>query len=218
MPIKLSIVIPTYNRRHVLERTLPTMLAQDFPPNQWEMVVVVDGGTDDTVDYLRALRPACELKILEQPNQGQAAASNAGAKIAAGELVLLMDDDILCDNTLVAGHVSAHENRPACVVFGNVLYSRDSYSNLASELARTYAEVNADRMARQGGPRSPFEVWLFSNCSMPRDLFVRAGGYDSNLTRAHDDELAIRLWKMRVPFHFEQGLVCHHFYTKTSRD
>ena len=53
--IRISVIIPTYNRRHVLERTLPGVLAQDFPPQDYEVIVVMDGSTDGTAELLREL-------------------------------------------------------------------------------------------------------------------------------------------------------------------
>ncbi len=78
-------MIPTYNRREILARTLPTVFRQDFPADQCEIVIVVDGSTDGTAEMLRSLEPPCALRILEQPNRWRAAARNAGWRAARGE-------------------------------------------------------------------------------------------------------------------------------------
>ena len=57
--MKVSVIIGTYNRRDLLARTLPTVLTQDFPAHEYEVVVVVDGSTDGTIEFLRDLRPPC---------------------------------------------------------------------------------------------------------------------------------------------------------------
>src|SRR5579859_5892156 len=101
----VSVVIPTYNRRDSLARTLDTLFAQDFPPGQYEVIVAVDGSTDGTADYLRQLRHPC-LRFLEHScNQGQAAARNSAHEVARGELILCIDDDMLCDRGLLKAHV-----------------------------------------------------------------------------------------------------------------
>ena len=76
--IRISVIIPTYNRRHVLERTLPGVLAQDFPPQDYEVIVVVDGATDGTTELLRDLKPKCSLRVLESHHRGAGAARNVG--------------------------------------------------------------------------------------------------------------------------------------------
>ena len=98
----LSVVIATHNRKDVLARTLPSLLAQDLPPAEYEIVLVVDGSTDGTADMLRALSPRCALRILEAPRRGPGAARNAGVAAARGDTVLFLDDDITCPRLLVS--------------------------------------------------------------------------------------------------------------------
>ena len=55
--VKLSVVVPTRNRRDVLiPRTLPAMFAQDMPADEFEIILVVDGSTDGTAQALRELK------------------------------------------------------------------------------------------------------------------------------------------------------------------
>lgn len=94
--IKISVVIATFNRKQLLARTLPTLLNQDLPPEAYELVVVDDGSTDGTAQLIRTFQPRCKMQILNQSNSGQAIACNKGFLAATGELVLLLDDDIVC--------------------------------------------------------------------------------------------------------------------------
>jgi len=83
---KLSVVIPTHNRRALLVgQTLPAVFKQDFPPEEYEVIVVVDGSTDGTAESLRSLKPNCGWRVLEQPNRGPGAGcdfSGGAAKLA----------------------------------------------------------------------------------------------------------------------------------------
>src|SRR5437879_1321693 len=99
--IKISVVIATFNRKQLLARTLPTLFNQDLPPEDYEVVVVDDGSTDGTAQLLHSFNPGCKLNILDQPNCGQAIACNKGFLAATGELVLLLDDDIVCPPNLL---------------------------------------------------------------------------------------------------------------------
>src|SRR5665213_3861512 len=103
----ISIIIPTYNRRDVLARTLPTVFGQDFSPELYEVIVVVDGSFDGTVEMLRTYTPRCSFRILDQVNRGPAAARNAGLEVSRGRLVLFLDDDIRCGPDLIKQHVSS---------------------------------------------------------------------------------------------------------------
>jgi len=72
--MKISAIVTTFNRRAALARTLATLFGQDFPADRFEIVVVVDGSTDGTVEYLRGLELSRNLRTIAQSNQGEAAA------------------------------------------------------------------------------------------------------------------------------------------------
>jgi peptidoglycan/xylan/chitin deacetylase (PgdA/CDA1 family)/GT2 family glycosyltransferase len=216
--VKLSVVIATYHRLRALRRTIPTVLEQDFPSSDWEVIVVVDGSRDGSVEYLRSLKPACKLTIIQQANRGQPAARNVGVLSAAGDLILLLDDDIICDSKLVRTHVSAHEGRDSSIVVGRVLVSADSPRSLATEEARDSFETNALLQDRVGWPASPYELWVSANCSLPRSLFLQVGGCDENLKRGHDDDLTIRLWNAGASFKSAPAALVWQYYVKTNRE
>jgi glycosyltransferase involved in cell wall biosynthesis len=77
----VSIVVPSYNRRDGLGRLLDALARQTYPLDGFEVVVVDDGSTDGTAEYLAALRPAFPFRFLQQANQGPAAARNLGVRI-----------------------------------------------------------------------------------------------------------------------------------------
>ena len=212
--IRLSVVIPTYNRREILAKTLATVIGQEFPNGEREIVVVVDGSTDGTIEYLRTVRAPCRFRVVEQPNRGAASARNAGARASTGELLLFLDDDIFCSPTLLAKHAALHDGARAKVVFGPVLVSPDSPANSASYRQRLWFERYAERLTREGKPWSKFDVWV-SNCSLRRALFLDLGGYDETFRWAAEDaDLAIRLWDAGVPFQFEPSAPVYQFYDK----
>src|SRR5208282_523221 len=118
-PLKLSIVVPTHNRRDVLiSRTLPAIFSQDLSASEYEIIVVVDGSTDGTAEALRELRPRCALRIIEQSNRGPSAARNNGIQAAKGDLLLFIDDDIICGPSLLEQHVAAHDGADPMVAYG----------------------------------------------------------------------------------------------------
>jgi glycosyltransferase involved in cell wall biosynthesis len=215
--MKISVVIPTYNRRELFAQVLPTIFDQDFPSDQREVVVIVDGSTDGTVEYLRTVRAPCRFTIVEQPNRGPASARNAGVLASSGNLVLFLDDDIRCAPTLLTKHAAAHISADRQIVFGPVLIAPDSPSNSATDRARLAYEKYWERLAREGGPASKYDVWLRSNSSLSRGLFLEMGGYDEAFRWAccEDFEIALRLWDAGVRFRFEQSALVHEYYDKT---
>lgn len=93
VPPRVSIVLPTYNREPFLGRALASIHSQTL--EDWELIVVDDGGTDPTAELIRACadKSANAIRYLWQPNQGPAGARNAGIKLARAPLVAFFDSD-----------------------------------------------------------------------------------------------------------------------------
>ncbi len=89
--IKVSIIIPTYNRGHVLPDAIDSVLAQDF--RDYELIVIDDGSTDNTLTILD--RYPERIKVYRQPNQGVSAARNHGIAMSSGNLIAFLDSDDL---------------------------------------------------------------------------------------------------------------------------
>lgn len=212
----ISVIIPTFNRREILARTLPTVFDQDFPGDEYEVIVVVDGSTDGSIELLRALKPACGFLVIEQKNSGQTVALNAGVKAATGRLILRLDDDLLCDRSLVAEHTVAHSGGEPALVFGWTMVSSQSQWSLETECMRVESDAYYERLQHGGGPVWPQDAWVGPNCSMSRMTYLQCGGYDERLPRRFEDvEMGLRLWKSGCQFRFWPKAVTHHLCTKS---
>jgi len=87
----VSVLITTYNYGRFIEEAIESVLSQDLPPEQLEVVVVDDGSTDDTADRVR--KYGSKVHYFRQPNGGQASALNLGFSKARGEIISLLDGD-----------------------------------------------------------------------------------------------------------------------------
>ena len=90
-PPSVSVVIPTYNRAHLLERALGSVLRQTF--RDFEVLVVDDGSTDSTAGVVRDIRSPALRYIRHETNCGGSKARNSGIQAARGVYVGLLDDD-----------------------------------------------------------------------------------------------------------------------------
>src|SRR6476619_2378317 len=86
-----SVVIPSFNRVALLRTTLNSVFAQRF--SDFEVIVVDDGSTDQTMEYLRPLKD--QVTAIRQANQGPGAARNRGARQATGTYLAFLDSDDL---------------------------------------------------------------------------------------------------------------------------
>ncbi len=95
--LKISVIIPTYNRASTLPRAIDSVLAQSHAAD--EIIVVDDGSTDETIEIIGDQYP--QIKLISQNNSGVSSARNTGIKNAIGNWICLLDsDDSWQDNKL----------------------------------------------------------------------------------------------------------------------
>jgi glycosyltransferase involved in cell wall biosynthesis len=108
-----SIVIPTYNRKPILEKCLQALEQQQFNPTQvegYEVVVVDDGSSDRTVGWLTASASAFpHVRLFQQDHQGPAAARNLGVEKASGDIIIFIDSDLVVTKTFLQAHADGLE-------------------------------------------------------------------------------------------------------------
>jgi glycosyltransferase involved in cell wall biosynthesis len=126
-PLIFSIVIPSYNYAHYLPRAIKSVTAQEG--NDYEIVVVDDGSTDDTAAVVKNMQMSAQapIRYVYQTNSGLSATRNRGAREAGGRFLLFLDaDDALCPGALA--HVRGPLQRQPHIDFvvGGYVISRIS--------------------------------------------------------------------------------------------
>ena len=214
----ISVIVPTFNRRELVRRALDALFVQSLPPSRFEIIVVVDGSTDGTAEALSSLRPACRFRVIEQENRGLAGARNTGFRAAESNLLLFLDDDMLCEPGLAAAHVAAHRAGVRMAGFGAIFLSPDSRPSLAAECFNR--EIGASHLQHKSFPGAPLHQVeaVFSNSSIPRALLAEAGGFDESFRMREDLELAVRLFRSGVQARYLPEAVARQFYDKSSAD
>jgi len=99
--MKASIIIRAYDAEKFLERAIENALNQDFPRDEFEIIVVNDGSKDATASILEKYRPHANIRIINQENQGTVRAANRGLAESCGEYIVLLDSDDEFGPTLV---------------------------------------------------------------------------------------------------------------------
>ena len=213
--MKLSVVVPTRNRREVLtRRTLPAMFSQEMPADDFEIIVVVDGSTDATGRALLELNTSLSLHIIEQTNRGPSAARNAGIRAAKGDVVLFIDDDILCGPGLFQQHAEAHADQVPSVAYGRLSMAPEAPLSALKFANEAWFEQYYARIESQNGLKFPQNDYLISNSSMPRATLLECGGFDETMTAKEDYELGLRLWKMGLRFIYLPGARAYEYFQK----
>jgi glycosyltransferase involved in cell wall biosynthesis len=221
--VRISVVMPTFNRRQVLERTLPALVAQDLPPDQFEVLIVDNGSTDGTFDFLKSWTPSFPFRPLQVLRRGASAARNAGLFAASGELVLFLDDDLLAIPDLLSQHCAAHDGVDPHIVHGPIYVAPGSAKTVTRHITELFYEeynrsLTADMELRFPEDLGPKIAMLSSmvNSSIPREALLRCGGFDEEILAAEDLELGMRLWKLGLPLHCRPTAFVREIYVKTS--
>ena len=207
----VSIVVATYNRCEGLRQLLVALAEQTYPADRFEVVVVDDGSTDDTLELLQTIVVPYALHHVSQSNGGPAVARNRGVEHARGSLILFLDDDVRPIPDLVAVHVAAQGEASDLVVTGPMSappldWPQPAWDRWdAAQLHKQYQAMLAGEFAC--GQRQFFTA----NASLRRRMFQNAGGFDPAFKRAEDVELAWRMSRLDARFAFEPRADVVHY-------
>lgn len=181
--MRISVVIPTFNRREWLLRALQSVLDQTFRPH--EVLVVDDGSHDGTVGVVSARFPA--VRLFRQPNRGVSAARNLGIAHATGDWIAFLDsDDSWRPEKLARQRAAIEANPDRCICHTDELWLRNG------------RRVNPrQRHAKPDG-------WAFERCLplcalspssvlVRRELFAVVGIFDETLPACEDYDLWLRI-------------------------
>lgn len=104
----VSVIIPTFNRSRLLRDTVESLLGQSYERDRFEIIVVDNSSTDDTVSVMTALaRELPIVRAMSEPRRGAHFARNSGALAARGDILYFTDDDMVADPDLLRHLVTA---------------------------------------------------------------------------------------------------------------
>ncbi len=211
--MEISAVISAYNPDlAVLRRTLEALLAQEFPPEQYEIIVADDGSTNGTAEMVRTIHGRAAVRLVAEPHRGLSAARNLGTWEARGRIVLFVDADFWATPTLLAahrGHYPPGARRVA--VQGVTLIHPES---LVTPFMKV-KEVSPDLTIRRRHNLSPYHV-IGRNFSVLREDLDEAGGFDEGFIQYgwEDVDLALRMAARGVVFQYEPEAVGYHYHVE----
>jgi glycosyltransferase involved in cell wall biosynthesis len=138
-----------------------------------EIIVVVDGSTDETAASLAGMDSPFPLRVIEQENRGLAAARNRGCAQASGDILLFLDDDMICEPDLVQQHARFH-GQGADAVTGEIPIHPNSRSGFITDRLAIGASW------KRGQQCSAFDVYG-GHLSIRKGVFEQVGGFDEDL-------------------------------------
>lgn len=211
---RVSVVAPTYRRRDGLPEFVEPLLRQRELD---ELVIAVDGSQDGSVQWLDARRREdSRLMVLDLPNRGAGATRQAGIEAASGDIVLLIDDDVIAAPGLVAGHARHHAGLEPKIVMGYMPNDWRALPRGRRGIAYIYRQAYEQHCTQfAADPAFVLRGFWGGNFSMPRVDFLRIGMEGLAVARGQDDrEFGIRCAKAGITPVFDGGLVAEHLYER----
>ena len=201
---QLSVVVPTYNRLPILKKCLAALEEQTLPARNFEVIVIDDGSSDGTEEFMRQYSAPFQLEYLRQKNGGTGSARRNGVSHATGEFLLLMNDDTICDRDVAEQHLRVQNAFPGerWAVLGNFEYPAAARERALTHYFRVepfmFPQVNME----EGCPYS-YSYFITCNLSVRREAVVQVGSFQSTYKLSEDTEMGLRLHERgyRVLYH-----------------
>jgi glycosyltransferase involved in cell wall biosynthesis len=202
----ISIIIPAYNAAETLPACLAALKAQTLAADEYEIIVIDDGSTDQTARIARR----AGVRVASQANAGAGAARNHGARLARGELLLFTDADCIPASDWAAC-LAASFTDPA------IAGAKGVYRTCQPDMAARFVQLEyQDRYDRMQGSESIDFVDTYS-AAYRRDLFLAMGGFDTHYPGAtvEDQEFSFRLAEAGHRLVFVPQAVVWHRHDRT---
>jgi glycosyltransferase involved in cell wall biosynthesis len=194
MTSKLSVIVPCYNRLDELEELFPTLEVQTLAPSKFEIIVVDDGSSDGTEDFVLdyIAKTELEMSYFRQQNKGPGAARNLGLENAVGDFFIFVDSDVLTPPHWLET-IYREVNAQKLDAFGGPDMAHESFSSTlkAIDYAMTSFITTGGLRGRKGKKLAKFFPRSF-NMGLSKKIYDKIGGF-GGLRHGQDIEYSNRI-------------------------
>lgn len=181
---RCSVVIPAYNAASTLAQCLGALLEQRLSKGRFEIIVVDDGSTDATAELARRF----DVRLVQQPNQGPAAARNHGAREARGEIVVFTDSDCVAAPGFLEALLTPFDDP-------HISGAQGAYLTRQHALVAQFAQVEFEDRYQLMASHQSIDLVATYAAAFRRQVFLEMGGFDESFPVANneDTEFSYRL-------------------------
>jgi glycosyltransferase involved in cell wall biosynthesis len=184
-----SVVIPIFNGGRFLERTIASVLDQTF--QNFELILVDDGSTDDAVDRARSIEDS-RISILSQPNTGAPTALNRGISVARGEYIAFLDSDDLWARDKLQRHLESFLAHPEVdLTFTGLVYVGPDDQELGLPRRKPRGYFNFDQLFVDNA------IGCSSAIAVRKSAVAATGGFDPTMLYLFDLDFVLRISRLR---------------------
>lgn len=205
MGIMISVIVPVYNDSRGLKDTLESLVNQNFPPENFEIIVADNGSTDNTLDVAKEFIQKYSKLIrfvVEDKTQSSYAARNKGIKNAKGAIVAFIDADMSVDKDWLTGISYSLEEHQVDYLACNVeIFTKGKsifglYNKMTGFPVEDYVR----------------DLHFAPTCCLVvrKIVFENAGLFDSRLISSGDKEFGTRVYKLGYKIYYDSNIVMKH--------
>ena len=213
MAIRVSVIIPTYNRRDRLRVVLDALCKQSFPKEVFEVIVVNDGSTQDILPVVDDFRDDLNIRYIRQKRSGPGAARNQGVKNARAEIICFIDDDCIPEKHWVEKFYMIFKDN-AFQIIGGLTAVR--ISNLKAVLGQFMAE---GAIRAKIGKEKRIVFLPTSNVGLRKDVFQKFL-FNSNIPYPGGEDLEFfwRLFKYGYNLEYNPDIKVLHLRNESFKE
>ena len=192
----ISVIIPTYNRAHLIKRSIDSVLNQTY--KNLELIIVDDGSTDNTKEIIDSIKDE-RIVYVKQENQGASAARNKGIDLAKGKYIAFQDSDDVWHSDKLEKQINALKQNNADVVFCKMFV----FGNLKKRVFPKHFKngfLKKDEL--------PFGIST-QNIFGKTDIF-KNNFFDTIMQPIEDFELTLRIQQIYSIYCLDEALVDYH--------
>ncbi|MBI5789559.1 MAG: glycosyltransferase [Candidatus Schekmanbacteria bacterium] len=197
----LSIIVPAYNAEKTIRQCLNALVAQAYPADLYEIIVVDDGSRDRT----KAIVQEYAVRYIRQENQGPAAARNKGANAARGEIILFTDSDCVPDTDWINQMLIPFEKPEIVAVKG-------AYKTRQKSIVARFAQIEFEERFEMLEKAESIDMVDTYSAGFRKELFLKIGGFDTSFPEANneDTELSYRISNLGYKMAFNSQAKVYH--------
>jgi len=201
----VSVIIPTYNRAHLIGRAVQSVLNQTH--RDFEIIIIDDGSTDKTLETINRFDDSRIKYIRHLNNKGAAAARNTGIRAAKGEYIAFLDSDDEWLPEKLEEQIKIIEGTPAEI---GVIYAGCRRIMKGKEYYIPSSRI-AEKEGRIFNTILRFYIIYMSSVIVKSDVFRKLGLFDESLPPLEDWDLWIRISKQYFFKYVDKPLVISHY-------
>lgn len=218
----LSVIIPNYNGKHLLERNLPSVLeALNNSGCNFEIIVVDDFSKDDSIDFIEKFYPSIVL-IKCTINGGFSKACNKGLDVAKHELILYLNSDIQLIPDYFDGLFAYFDKPDTFGVMSKIIGLTGETQDTARLFSRNGGKIKANTFfhIKTAGFWTPTAYLSGANALVNAKKMKEMGGFDEIFSPFYyeDFELGLRAWRLGWKCYYHHNTYCIHDHSSTTKN